>query len=1053
MKNKNKYRILKNVTDTNFSIDYRTIEEVLAENLNKQNIRFVFPSSVALETWSDWAVKNTRTRAVALQNWLAWDDFKQRFAQVQKTAQNCIPETLRKLFVRSLISDCTENNFLFPLIPNAQNGEPLLHFTNWLASLLPSLKRWYEKSVEVYGENFENMENADAEDKAFFQLYARYTKYLEENKLFDPAWVESQQITRQFKFIIFHPEQLKDFGDFKDCILQSDCTLVCLPPLAGTENFLQEQNIEVDAAKIEKNTKTDATAKIECILYPNARKELRRTVLKIRQLNQKGTNWHDIALTVSNLDQLRPYIERELTNYCVPYVIRSGGSLTQNCAGRIFEEIASCAESKFNFESLSAILQDGFVPYKYQTLNNEIVRIALESRSLCEYKNNNQKIDPLEEVLKNRSFDQNTAADFSFAENVENADFESLFANINAAQITPEQKIARQALVYYKTLKHKIHSIYRAKTFKAIKDSWGSFEEQFLQGKDWQNDKDHIVGICISTLAEFIEIEKTYAGDNGPLKVPRPFDFFLEEIKQKRYMPQNSKTRSISVFDYRAAADCNFEYHFIINANQKALTVPFSELAFLNERKRQQLGAANNDSASITYIRLYAKAGSERSFFSCSTSGFEGFCISHTFFEEYNIAKQGDKEAYLDESDFFINEKRYLIEENCQKPAQITRMQAEAMEKWQKSQQKTRINEDFANRQLVEKAKKSLHYGKDLPSAGSGEKFEKITQTDLSQFFPCPRNWIFRKVLKLKEESQTAQILQHYDFGTICHKIVENIFNACGVLDFAKMKACIPEATQKALTEKDEKTKADDIKNSDLATQMLLAQKGIFENYIEKFLAQICSAPECTKDGKVKPSGKFENYTVLGTEKSFNQPINANYSLYGQIDAIISGDAEQGDVILDYKTGSLPDPEDCVPDDKEKLNDFQMAVYSKLLLNAGTNGETGKNSPYNLQNALFYSLKLSDDKFKTNYVVDANAKEEDRKDIESFEETAIALLDKYLDIFMQNVDAGNFEPQFSFDPKNSDSRKTLVRPFVDCAACKYKEICRTSFATAGTDLN
>ncbi len=1041
--------ILFSVTDTKISIDYRTIEEVLAENMNKRNVRFVFPSSVALETWSDWAVKNTQTHAVALQNWLAWDDFKQRFAQVQKSSQNCIPETLRKLFVRNLITECEKENFLFPLIPAAKNGEPHLHFTSWLASLLPSLKRWYEKSVQASGGTAENFEPADAEDKAFYELYTRYTRYLEKNRLFDPAWVESQQITNQFKFIIFHPEQLKDFGDFKDCILQSESTLVCLPPLAGTENFLQEQKIEIGEDRIEKNTQADATAKIECVLYPNARKELRRTVLKIRELNKKGTNWNDIALTVSNLEKLRPYVERELKNYCVPFVIRSGGSLTQNCAGRIFEEIAACAESKFNFESLSAILQDGFVPYRFLTLNNEIVRIALESRSLCEYSKNGKKTDPLEEVLQNRSFGQPQTEGTDFeAENAESADFEILFKSINETEgLSAEQKIARQALVYYKTLKQKIYAIYKAKTFKEIKSAWLAFEEQFLHSKDWPNDKDHIVGICISTLAEFIEIEETYLGENNKMNVPRPFDFFLEEIEEKRYMPQNSKTQSISVFDYRAAADCNFEYHFVINANQKALTVPFSELAFLNEKKRQQLGAANNDSASVTYIRLYAKAGKNRTFFSCSTSGFEGFCISHTFFEEYNMAKHGDKETYLDETDFFLNEKRFFMEENSSLPLLFTDGQMVAMEKWQTRQEKTPVNQAFANRHLIEKAKNSLHYGEFLQA--NSKKLGKITQTDLSQFFPCPRNWVFKKVLNLKEESQTAQIMQHYDFGTICHKIVENIFDECGVLNFEKMKACIHSATLKALTEKNEWTKADDIKNSALATQMLLAQKGVFENYIEKFLEQICTAPETDKNGKPKSKGYFGNYKVLATEKSFSLPLNENYSLYGQIDAILSGDAEQGDVIVDYKTGSLPDFKNCVPDEKNNLNDFQMATYAKLLLENGN----GEKSAYDLQNALFYSLRRKSDEFKISYVVDANAKEEAGKDIESFEKITIGLLNQYLDIFMQKVDAGDFEPQFRFDPKNSNSQKTLVRPFVNCTGCKYKELCRTAFATAGCDLN
>ena len=48
--------------------DFRPIEDVICEFLNEDNVRFVFPSSVAMETWSDWAVKNsakTGCKAVA----------------------------------------------------------------------------------------------------------------------------------------------------------------------------------------------------------------------------------------------------------------------------------------------------------------------------------------------------------------------------------------------------------------------------------------------------------------------------------------------------------------------------------------------------------------------------------------------------------------------------------------------------------------------------------------------------------------------------------------------------------------------------------------------------------------------------------------------------------------------------------------------------------------------------------------------------------------------------------------------------------------------------
>ena len=207
--------------------DFRPIEDVICEFLNEDNVRFVFPSSVAMETWSDWAVKNsTRTgcKAVALEKWLVWDAFKNEFAQIRDSSKNCIPETLRKLFVRSLLHENSSlvksgsPSFLHPLI-SREFAKNSLYFTSWLSAILPSLDLWNTKFTEKHADNIEAaLAEDDGENRVYAFLYRRYAEFLEKAGMFDPAWVKLNDIDQTYHFVIFHPEQLKDFNDYKEKI-------------------------------------------------------------------------------------------------------------------------------------------------------------------------------------------------------------------------------------------------------------------------------------------------------------------------------------------------------------------------------------------------------------------------------------------------------------------------------------------------------------------------------------------------------------------------------------------------------------------------------------------------------------------------------------------------------------------------------------------------------------------------------------------------------------------------------------------------------------------
>ena len=80
-------------------------------------------------------------------------------------------------------------------------------------------------------------------------------------------------------------------------------------------------------------------SKPEGFFFADSRTELRKMALYVRDLHSKGVAWDQIALHVLDLDQIRPYVERELNLYCVPFITRAGVPFTTNAAGNIFEHI------------------------------------------------------------------------------------------------------------------------------------------------------------------------------------------------------------------------------------------------------------------------------------------------------------------------------------------------------------------------------------------------------------------------------------------------------------------------------------------------------------------------------------------------------------------------------------------------------------------------------------------------------------------------------------------------------------------------------------------
>ena len=134
--------------------------------------------------------------------------------------------------------------------------------------------------------------------------------------------------------------------------------------------------------------------------YKNSRAEIRSVAQYLRKMHdEKNISWSCMALSIPDIQTYTPYIERELSLYEIPFVLKSGQPLASFGAGSFFSLAQQCVQTDFSFDSIKKLLLNKDLPWKEEELNLSLIKFGQDNNCLCSYTYNGKTIDVWEQAF------------------------------------------------------------------------------------------------------------------------------------------------------------------------------------------------------------------------------------------------------------------------------------------------------------------------------------------------------------------------------------------------------------------------------------------------------------------------------------------------------------------------------------------------------------------------------------------------------------------------------------------------------------------------------
>ena len=664
---------------------YDFIRSALAELLPDPAVSFVFPSEVAAASWARRSLEIGGVRALFTDRFLGWDTFKDRLFSRRGRGRTA-DERMRLLWAASALEANARSPFLEVLLRPEHRGE-YAGYLPFAAGILPGLRRISERAGRLPG---------DGKLRDFSALYARYGAFLAEHGLFEPTWEPLPAPESDRSYLLVCPELARDYEEYRAALASSPSIRVLeLPEPVSCPGVLE---------------------------FPNLYEELRWIFLSVARDLDSGLRPEDLAVTVPDLDETAPWIEKAAAQAGVPAEIRSGLPLARQPVGRFLTALGACAERGFDLESMTALLLDRFLPWKRPDLPRALVRFGLRRHSYAPYAAEGRTRDPWLESFRVCG--------------------------------VPEPGLDS----FYRRLKTGAERVTGARDFRSLADSFVAFRREFLD-ESRLSEADH------RSFQRAMDELKAFVREETELGLPAPagsaFSLFRNFLSEIRYVSQ-SALPAVPVYAYRVSALQAVLRHYVAGASQEGLKVSFGDAPGLRDDEKEALGLPDRDAAPA-YARAYAASGA--TVFSYAVEGFRGWNLPFPWFSreggirqptgEVTAADPWSREARAYRGDAFPD--AFLAEQKAAFLSASVSLRAPAS--------------DYERDRADPEAARII-----LARATREDGKLRLSATQSAELLSCPFSWLLARGLALEEEKSGVGFFDALLAGEMAHETLRVLY-------------------------------------------------------------------------------------------------------------------------------------------------------------------------------------------------------------------------------------------------------------------------------------
>ncbi|MDR2792537.1 MAG: PD-(D/E)XK nuclease family protein, partial [Treponema sp.] len=413
----------------------------------------------------------------------------------------------------------------------------------------------------------------------------------------------------------------------------------------------------------------------------------------------------------------------------------------------------------------------------------------------------------------------------------------------------------------------------------------------------------------------------------------RTFPVFQSYIQEETYVYE-SKERGIPVYAYEVAAGIAPLVHFIINMNQDDATVVYDgRSSFLREDRKYRLCIQDRD-ISAEFIKAYLMSAAIP-VFTVADRTFSGAAVPHRKLEDILDGEVLQKQlpilpdSYLTEI-AVLNGITSKAPVSC--PSDLQKKGWEAFAIIQKQPEGIDIRTTAITQpDLRLEVEKRLCTQKSERTKKSEDEDIRLSPSDLDEYLLCPFKWVLQRGLGVREKQTEIETLDQRDLGRLYHSILERLWTRIKE-KHGRFQMREKESYKKYLDEE-----------INQAIERAQNNEGYFQKPLYDMLKpRIKAALEDYLDCDAE---NLHGKTVVGAEYPLRKTYAAPPALSGIADSILK-DEDDGYIIRDYKTRTLPSAAELWADDDDFPKNVQMASYIAML---ETSGERCKD-------ARFYSI-------------------------------------------------------------------------------------------------